>query len=81
MPTAAEGLTAQSTDEAYRDAVSACIRMLVEEGREQEQASAICYSQARTATGRDYPRVEAGEGAVRPRRRGARVTGAGTEEF
>lgn len=76
MPTEAEGLSAQSSDEEYRTAVSACIRMLVEEGREQEQASAICYSQARTATGRDYPKVEAP-----PRRRGARVTGAGLEEF
>jgi len=74
MPTPAEALTAQSSDEQYRDAVSQCIRQLMEEGREQAQAQAICYAQAERATGRPYPRV-------RERRRGVRITGQGIEEF
>ena len=73
MPTRAEQLTATSSDEEYQSAVSECIRQMIEEGREQAQAQAICYSQAERATGRPYPRRRA--------RRGMRVTGAGTEEL
>ena len=78
MPTKAEQLTATSSDEDYRAAVDECIRQLTEEGRDQAQAQAICYSQAERAAGKPYPRVA--EGAPR-RRRGTRVTGAGVEEL
>lgn len=74
MPTAAEQLTPQSDDTAYRAAVSSCIQQLMGEGRDQAQASAICYSQAEQAAGKPYPRVGR-------RRKGVRVTGMGTEEF
>jgi len=70
VPTAAEALTPQSTDEEYRQAVSECIRQLTEEGgREPAQIQAICYAQARRATGRPYPRVR--------QQRGTRITGEG----
>jgi len=73
MPTPAEALTPESSDEEYRDAVSQCIRQLIDEGREPAQAQAICYRQAAQATGRPYPRAR--------RRRGVRLTGLGEEEL
>lgn len=65
-PTIAEQLTAQSSDEQYRTAVSECIRQLTGEGRDSAQAQAICYSQAETATGRPYPRVAEGSPEISP---------------
>jgi len=53
MPTKAESLTKDSTPEAIQSAISASISMLVKEGRPQEQAVAIAYSQARKATGKE----------------------------
>ena len=53
MPTAAEGLTKDSSPEAIQKAISTSISMLVKEGRPQEQAIAIAYSQARKATGKE----------------------------
>ena len=71
MPTPAEALTPDSSPAEYREAVSACIQQLVSaEGVEQSQAAAICYSQAQKASGKVYPK-----------RKGARITGGGIEEF
>lgn len=53
MPTKAEGLTKDSSPGAIQAAISASISMLVEEGRPQEQAIVIAYSQARKATGKE----------------------------
>ncbi|GAH64794.1 unnamed protein product [marine sediment metagenome] len=61
MPTMAEGLTPQSSDAQIKAAISATIALLVREGREQDQAIAIAYSQARKATGKELaPRGGAG---------------------
>lgn len=73
MPTPAEALSPATGDEEYRQAVSACIRQLIEEGIASAQARAICVSQAETAVGRPYPRAS--------RRRGVKVTGAGVQEI
>jgi len=72
MPTKAEQLTPDSTDEQIREAISDCISQLIREGRDQQQAIAICYSQARRATGKELGRR---------RRRGVTITAAGPEEF
>ena len=56
MPTAAEGLSKSSSPEAIKKAISSAISMLVHEGRPQEQAIAIAYSQARKATGKSLGR-------------------------
>jgi hypothetical protein len=53
MPTPAEGLSQESTEEAVRDAISRTIQQLVSEGFEQEQAAAVAFEQARRATGRE----------------------------
>lgn len=73
MPTKAEGLTKQSSDEEYQAAVSACIAQQVQEGKPQEQAAAICYSMAKEAAGRDYPK--------KAEAKGTRITGQGNEVF
>lgn len=57
MPTKAEQLTSSSSDSDYQSAVSDCIRQMVEEGRDQEQAAAICYSMAEKSGGRPYPKA------------------------
>ena len=54
MPTDAESLTKDSSPEATKNAISSCISQLVKEGRKQEQAIAICYSQARKSTGKEF---------------------------
>lgn len=41
-PTKAESITAQSADQEYQAAVSDCIEQMISEGRDQQQASAIC---------------------------------------
>ena len=75
MPTKAEGLTKQSSDAEYQAAVSACIEQQVNEGKTQEQAAAICYSMAKEATGREYPKK------AETSKKGIRITGFGTEQF
>jgi len=56
MPTMAEGLTPDSSDSQIKAAISDTIAQLVREGREQEEAVAIAYSQAEKATGKTFPR-------------------------
>lgn len=53
MPTPAESLTSESSEEAVTDAVEKTISQLVREGFEQDQAVAIAFNQAKTATGRE----------------------------
>lgn len=53
MPTPAEGLTKESSEEAVQAAISKTIEQLVGEGFEQDQAIAIAFNQAKTATGRE----------------------------
>jgi len=53
MPTMAEKLTPQSSQGQISAAISESIRKLMDEGREQSQATAIAYSQARKATGKE----------------------------
>ncbi len=58
MPTAANRLTPKSSPQEIKDAISACIKQLMDEGgREQKQCEAICYSMARKATKKEskYP--------------------------
>lgn len=69
-----EALTSESSDEQISAAISACISTEVDAGRPQEQAEAMCHEMARGKTG-------GRPAAPRTRRRGARVTGRGTEEF
>ena len=51
MPLPTESPTKDSSDEQIQAAISAAIKQLVDEGREQDQAIAIAYSTARKATG------------------------------
>ncbi|UCE90800.1 MAG: hypothetical protein JSV90_05030 [Methanobacteriota archaeon] len=53
MPTPAESLTKDSSDEEIREAVGKAIEMLVGEGMAQDQAVAVAMEQARRATGKD----------------------------
>lgn len=52
MPTPAEGLTPESSMESVKTAISETVAHYVSKGREQEQAVAIAYSQARHSTGK-----------------------------
>ncbi len=54
MPTAAEGLQAGTDNNTAKAAIGKCISQLVEEGKDQEQAAAICYSQARESSGNEF---------------------------
>ena len=57
MPTPAESLTIQSDKKARQDAVSACVAQLIGEGTPNDQALAICTSQADKAMGtKEAPR-------------------------
>ena len=53
MPTLAEKLTSKSSPGQISAAISDSIAQLMREGREQDQAVAIAYSQARKATGKE----------------------------
>ena len=53
MPTLAEKLTSSSSDAQIKAAISNSIQELMNAGREQQQATAIAYEQARKATGKD----------------------------
>ena len=51
MPLATEKLNKDSSKEAVMSAISACIKMARDEGREGSQAAAMCYSSARKHAG------------------------------
>lgn len=55
MPTPAEQLSRESDDSDYKMAIGSCIKHYMDKGMDQDQASAICYKQARESSGRDYP--------------------------
>ena len=52
MPRATERLTKDSSDEATKGAISSCISTQMHEGMKQEQAIAMCHSEARKKTGK-----------------------------
>ena len=52
MPRATENLTKDSSDDAVKAAISSCISTQVKEGMPQEQAIAMCHSEARSKTGK-----------------------------
>lgn len=64
MPTPAESLKPESTDEEIQSAVSASVQQLVREGFPQDQAVQIALQQARESTGKEL----APEGTSRSRR-------------
>ena len=47
-----DNLSKQSSPDAIRSAVSSCIEYEIKQGRERDQAAAMCYSQARKKTGK-----------------------------
>jgi len=53
MPTLAEKLTPNSSDAQIKAAISNSIQELMNAGREQDQATAIAFEQARKATGKE----------------------------
>ena len=53
MPRATENLTKDSSDEASKAAISSCISTQMGEGMPQEQAIGMCYSEARSKTGKE----------------------------
>jgi len=53
MPLAVENLTPDSTDQQIQDAISATIKKLMEEGKEQKEAAGQAYGMAREATGKE----------------------------
>lgn len=55
MPTAVDGLTKDSSDEAVKAAISECIAAEMDAGAEQEEAVAMCYEMARRKTGKELP--------------------------
>ena len=55
-----ERLDKASSDEQVKAAISSCIAQEVRAGREQSQAIAMCYSQAREKTGKELAPAEGG---------------------
>ena len=53
MPRATEDLTAASSDDATKAAISSCISTQMGEGMPQEQAVAMCHQEARDKTGKE----------------------------
>ena len=53
MPTAVDKLSKGSSDAQVKAAISDCIATEMHNGKEQDQAAAICYSQAREKTGKE----------------------------
>ncbi len=51
-PRATENLTTESSDESTTIAISECISTQMGEGMSQEQAIAMCHSEARSKTGK-----------------------------
>jgi len=54
MPLPTAKLTKDSSKDAVRAAISACIRMAIKEGRPQDQAIAMCLEDARCNAGSRY---------------------------
>ena len=52
MPTAVDNLTKDSSADAIKSAVNSCIDTEIENGRERDQAVAMCYNMARRKTGK-----------------------------
>lgn len=52
MPRPTESLTSSTNDADIKQAISQCISIQVHEGMKQEQAIAMCHSEARTKTGK-----------------------------
>lgn len=52
MPRETENLSKESSNEATKAAISSCISTQMHEGMKQEQAIAVCHSEARSKTGR-----------------------------
>jgi len=52
MPRATESLAKDSADDVVKAAISSCISTQMGEGMKQEQAIAVCYSEARSKTGK-----------------------------
>ena len=52
MPSAVDALRKESSPAKVRSAVSECIATEIRGGREQDQAVAMCYAQARKRTGK-----------------------------
>uniref|UniRef100_A0A6M3LDL2 Uncharacterized protein n=1 Tax=viral metagenome TaxID=1070528 RepID=A0A6M3LDL2_9ZZZZ len=52
MPTQVDTLRKESSPAKVRAAISACIATEIKNGRERDQAIAICYSMARKKTGK-----------------------------
>lgn len=60
MPSPAESLSSNSSDEQIQQAISSSIEQCMREGgREQDQCIAIAYEMARKATGRHLGRGSA----------------------
>ncbi len=57
MPTAVDSLTPQSSEQEMDKAVSSCISTEVSRGRDQQQAIAMCISQANAKTGKSNARA------------------------
>ena len=57
MPTAVDKLTKTSSDEQVKAAISDCIATEVRDGREQDQAVAMCHDMAREKTGKELKPV------------------------
>ncbi len=56
MPDATDNLTVQASKQQRDEAVSSCVAQLIGEGRDQDQAVAICMDKADKATGNRTPR-------------------------
>lgn len=52
MPLAVEALTKDSSMERIREAISASIKKLMDEGKNQKEAAGQAYGMAREATGK-----------------------------
>lgn len=53
MPLAVDNLNGDSTMEQIREAISATIQKLMDEGKSQEEAAGQAYGMARDKTGKD----------------------------
>jgi len=62
MPTPVDGLTAQSSPDQIRKAIGECVKVEMDNGREQTQAVAMCISMAKGKTGQEYPKKSTEEG-------------------
>lgn len=65
MPTPAEGLQSDSSEDVIRKAISATVSQLVGEGFDQDQAVAIALQQARKAVGKEVAPQQGGPRSAR----------------